>query len=165
MLSLLEGHEYSTEFNELMKVRNIAKSLFKVCNPIKFTIYNGNCCRQMGFICKKFLEEMIPEYEWTVYESTFLHVPTRQEYEHCWCYGVCKNKTGILVDLAFDNEYNKNYIIETDINKIPCEDVEYKLFRKVLDDEYFERPEYYTGLLGSQLILAIKKINNKIMEG
>ena len=167
MLELLKNHEYSTEFEELVEISKLAKELFRISNPMKYAMYGGNCCRQIAFISKSFLEKMIPEYKWTTYESTFLCAENKQEYEHAWCYGTCDGKKGILVDLAFDNGYNLNYLLETDTNKLPCNDVESIMLRKKHEEGYFEVPEYYTGLLGSEIIKVLTTLRKKQikMEG
>ena len=161
MLELLKGHEYRAEFQRLVHIRNIAKELFRNASPVKYYMYNGNCCRQMAYICKKFLEEMIPEYNWTVYESTFICHKTKQEYEHAWCYGKHKSKTGIVVDVAFDNNIKDNYILESEVSKLPTDDKELENKRIVREDAYFDANEFYTGLTGKELIEVLRIIAEK----
>lgn len=158
-MDLLKTHKYSKQFQVLLELRTLAKKMFQIANPVKYAMYNGNCCRQMAFICSHFLNKMVPSYEWRAYEARFKWVGPNSVYEHAWCYGTCKGKPGILVDLAFDNDIMKNYLVEGE-NSIPCGKeghVELAGTRVELTKEYFNHNEYYTGLPGQDLVDILEK--------
>lgn len=159
MLELLRGHEYSSEFEELMKLRDIAKKIFEVAAPQKYELYGGNCCRQMAYVCSSFLSKMVSEYEWKVYESVFECADTHEKYIHAYCLGLHTKQKNILVDVAFDNVIKNNYIVELDHDILPTSDKEEYNKRVEVPLEYFEdNHEFFTGLKGKQLLAAIEKV-------
>lgn len=159
MITLLENHKYSDIFKELTFFIETSKLVYREVAPAKFMMYNGNCCRQTAFLSYMFLTKYIPEYEWTIYESTFKSVSN--SFEHSWCYGYKKGESkldGIFVDLAYTGEIMENFLLEGpnefpgDISKIDAGCREIKTKRITMSPTfYFENNEFYTGFKGDKL--------------
>lgn len=128
-------------------------------NPNLYQQWGGNTCRQSAVFGVKFLEELLPEYDWTVWDGDFGDKIRGQhtKYNHAWIYGIHKEtKKGLLVDLSrVDRE---RLFLPTTSNKYPKDHPEYKEMRliqktkldynQMIEDDI----EYYTQLPSTEVL-------------
>jgi hypothetical protein len=138
--------------------------LVSTSNPKEYERWNGNTCRQTAVFGIYFLEELLPEYEWTAWDGDFsdIYMGQNVQYNHAWLHGVDKaNRRGLLVDLSRVNK--ERLFIPVTENKFPRKHPEYKdmkLIRKERIDigERMSEYEYFTNLQGEEFIKALLEI-------
>lgn len=137
-------------------------NLFKKSDPFKYELYQGNACRQYAVYGSLLLAELLPTFEWEVWEGRFSDIVHDQsvEYEHAWIYG--KEKRGnrkFLIDLS--RNHHQRLFILVPKNRYPQNHTSYRhmknLWKKrVRWDEYMTDQEFYTGLETEKLHDLIK---------
>lgn len=90
-------------------------------NPTEFAKWGYNCCRQTAITAVPLLREMLPEYEWTVWDGIFedIHDGREVTYNHAWVYGKHRDGHGLLVDLA--RQAHPCLFIKVEENEYPTE--------------------------------------------
>lgn len=132
--------------------------ILKNANPAQYERWNGNACRQTAIFAHHFLENLLPNYEWTAWDGDFSDIVhgQRRKYNHAWNYGVDKaNNKGLLVDLSRVNK--ERLFIPVKANKYPKDHPEYKDMRliskeKMNIEQRMQEYEYYTYLKGPDLL-------------
>lgn len=93
-------------------------------NPMYYTLYNGRCCKQIAYLLALSLNKLLPEYEWSAWESMFDESEGWEEepelYAHAWTFG--RNKTNpkhcIILDYGkLEDEYS--FFLRTSSNHYP----------------------------------------------
>jgi hypothetical protein len=140
--------------------------LLQSADPHKYRQWGGNMCRQSAIFGAKILEEILPEYEWEVWDGMFSDQFRGEfvKYNHAWIYGKNKEKgKGLLVDLS--RRHHERLFIETTQNKYPKNTPDYRhmklISKEKLDyNHMIEREqEYYTGWYGTKVLShLIKKL-------
>lgn len=83
-------------------------------DPLLYIRYGGRCCKQVTFLLTRYLQERLPDYHWTAWESTFTDY--MEDYPHAWVYGESKTEQSDLIldygklqtEYAFFQESNGN---------------------------------------------------------
>lgn len=136
--------------------------MFERSNPLAYQVYGGSACRQYALFGSALLTELLPEYDWQVWEGHFSDRFNNEpvEYEHAWIYARNKTATGqLLVDLS--RNYHERLFIEVNQNKYPKTHPTYehmRLLRKKRApvQEYWQDREFYTSLTADELLARIK---------
>lgn len=138
-------------------------NLFKKSDPFKYQLYQGNACRQYAVFGSLLLTELLPTFEWEVWEGRFSDIVHEQsvQYEHAWIYG--KEKRGnrkFLIDLS--RNHHERLFVLVPKNRYPQNHSSYKHMntlwkRRVVWEEYMKDLEFYTGLETEELLTRIKE--------
>lgn len=104
------------------------REIFKKEAPEKFEEFQGNCCRQSAVFGAYFLNRLLPEYEWTVwdgiFEDDYFSPGIMRRYNHAWIFG--KHKvTGKRILADFGAVHKEQLFLAVDHNAYP-RDGEYK---------------------------------------
>jgi hypothetical protein len=139
--------------------------VLSTANPAAYRQWGGNTCRQSAIFGAKFLETLLPEYDWEVWDGNFsdrLEGRGFVKYNHAWNFGR-NNETGrgLLVDLSrVDRE---RLFLPVKANKYPKNHPEYKNMKlinkvKLPHDWHIENEdEYYTMVRGTEVLNRIQK--------
>ena len=167
MISLLQSNEMKAKTFMETKVVPVLHDIISKANPIAYQIWGKNACRQVAIIGSVFLEELLPDYKWEVWDGDFSDIIHGQpvEYNHAWLYGINKkDNRNLLVDMS-RNFHERLFIIVTE-NEYPSAHPEYKHMKlirkkKLNVKQQLKEKEYYTGLKGKKLYAAIKNQLNQ----
>lgn len=125
--------------------------------PEKYQQWGGNACRQTAIFGANLLKDLLPEYDWVVWDGNFSDMlkGKRVKYNHAWIYGIHKTeKKGLLVDLS--RNHHERLFLPTKSNKYPKDNPTYKnmkLINKTKLDYQKEMLdiEYYTSKRGTEV--------------
>jgi hypothetical protein len=138
-------------------------SIFKEKNPSEYKKWGGNACRQTAIYSAHALTELLPEYNWKVYDGIFKDKFQGRDvkYNHAWDYGVNKeNNKKLFVDLG--RIHTEPIFMDTNKNRYPSNE-EYKdlrlLNQEMLDWKYLldNEIEYYTTYSKDEMLSEISK--------
>jgi hypothetical protein len=138
-------------------------SILEEGNPIEYKKWGGNACRQTAIFGVKFLEKLLPTYNWEAWDGTFDDIVMGRavKYNHAWIYGEEKS-TGkkLLVDLS--RNFHERLFLFVDVNDYPRDNPTYKdmieINRKKLNvKEAMKDLEYYTGLRSPKLLQILQE--------
>lgn len=133
-------------------------------NPKEYEKWGGNCCRQSAIFGAYILNELLPEYEWTVWDGEMDDIVNGKEvsYNHAWILGKGNGKR-LLVDLA--RSYRERLFIEVKSNGYPKDHPEYihmvvKSRTKIdWESEIKNEREYYTGYTGKEFYEKLLEVS------
>lgn len=136
-------------------------------NPLHYMRYEGRCCKQIAVLLTYLLEEKLPNYIWTAWESTFLDEFYGLDYQHAWVYGM--NKEVWADDIIMD--YGKLYrqgeycFFKKTSNNVYPDNIVYKgedfpidkeiVFAKRKNITNFQGKEAFTGLKMEELYQVV----------
>lgn len=132
-------------------------------SPEKYMLYQGAACRQTATMGYFFLKDLLPDYEWEVWEANFKDKFRGKDvnYEHAWIYGKSKNKKekDLLVDLA--RNYQERLFIKTNKNQYPANHPEYKDMvvlqkKRINPNRNLQIIEFYTEDKGENLLKELE---------
>lgn len=138
-------------------------SLLKDGDQVQYLKWGGNACRQTAIFGVKFLEKLLPTYQWEAWDGVFDDIVMGKpvKYNHAWIYGEEKS-TGkkLLVDLS-RNLHERLYLY-VGLNDYPREHPSYKhmieIHREKLDvKSSMKDHEFYTGLKSTRLLQILKE--------
>lgn len=66
-------------------------------DPLLYVRHGGRCCKQVAVLLTRYLQDRLPNYEWSAWESEFTDY--MEDYPHAWVFG--KSTTG-QPDLILD---------------------------------------------------------------
>lgn len=134
-------------------------------NPKEYEKWGGNACKQTAIFGSVFLNTLLPQYQWTVWEGIFTDIVHGKEvtYNHAWIYGVDR-KLGkrLLVDAS--RNHHERLFLPVAGNKYPKDHPAYvhmkELHREKLDvGALLKEQEFYTRLPSEKLMrLLVKKL-------
>jgi hypothetical protein len=138
--------------------------LVSTANPAMYKKWGGNACRQTALFGKLFLDKLLPQYSWAVWDGIFEEdvKGKLKRYNHAWVYGVDKDSgKRLLVDLA--RQYKERLFIEVTANRYPKDHPEYvnmkELSREKADvADWLNSPEFYTSLNCDDFIAKLVEI-------
>lgn len=55
-------------------------------DPMLYLRYKGRCCKQTAYLLACYLQESLPDYNWSAWKSMF-EEEFENEYAHAWVYG------------------------------------------------------------------------------
>lgn len=156
---------------EEQQVKSFMESIFipslheilQAKSPDKYQLYQGAACRQTATMGYFFLKELLPNYEWEVWEADFKDKVMDREvkYEHAWIYGKSKSRKekDLFVDLA--RNHQERLFIKTNKNQYPANHPEYEntviLQKKRMNpNKNLQIVEFYTEELGEKLLREIE---------
>lgn len=139
-------------------------------NPKKFLEWQGNICKQSAILSSKIIKRYLgDEYvKVEAWEGFFEH-DLLGDYNHCWNYIIHKNdpKKNIICDMTSTITY-MNYCDQNDptlhIESSRKAVVRQEHFVKMIGsqeidiDSEFSSPEFYTGLVGEDLMEDLTEI-------
>lgn len=130
-------------------------------NKEKYEKWQGNCCRQTAIYGACILEQLLPQYDWKVWQGEMTDVVYGKEveYDHAWIFGRNRDKR-LLVDLSRD--YRERVFEEVKTNSYPKTEAwkDMKILkREQLDWKKLlkEEREFYTGMTGEEIMKEISK--------
>lgn len=150
------------------KVRNIMLNEFMPAlrdvlmdgNRELFIKWGRNCCRQSSVLGIEVIADLLPEYQWSVFESRYRHEEYQTIFEHAWLLGRDIDGNGLFVDISplsrptsfvrigkrdLDFHNIEAYRSITELNRV-----------KVYHEEMLDQNEYFTNTKGSEVLSAIK---------
>lgn len=132
-------------------------------NAEEFMRYGKNKCRQGAFICKAFLDELLPHYSWTIYDGIFEDIidGKTQVYNHAYVFGSpIKPYTGKRILCDMTRTTHNNLFVKRNTNSYKGINSYDNMTRKQIMPMDFEEMkqvrEYFTNIQGWQLIDALK---------
>lgn len=134
--------------------------LIKSKNEKEYEKWGGNCCRQSAIFGAVVLNEILPEYAWTVWDGNMDDIVGGKpvNYNHAWILGKHEGRR-LLVDLS--RQYRERLFIEVKVNGYPKDHPEYVNMviksREQLDwkKAFDEEIEFYTQLSGEEFYKAL----------
>ena len=164
MMSMLNNIELSAKLYMFEVFIPSLHELLRKRNLEEYNKWGGNCCRQSAIFGAYTLNEMLPDYEWVVWDGEMDDIVNGKNvsYNHAWIIGKGNGKR-ILVDLA--RSYRERLFIEVPSNGYPKDHPEYKDMviksRVKLDwrREIANEREYYTGLTGDEFCKELVKVS------
>ncbi|MGG1263797.1 hypothetical protein [Brevibacillus laterosporus] len=136
--------------------------LISTINPKEYEKWGGNACRQTAIFGSLYLERLLPEYTWSMWDGIFNDIVNDRKvtYNHAWLYGVNKeNGKRLLVDLS--RVHHERLFIVVTGNRYPKDHPSYKdmveISRKKLNArELMKLPEYYTDLKVGEFLTKLE---------
>jgi hypothetical protein len=128
-------------------------------NVEKYKQWGGNTCRQSAVFGAYFLNRILPEYEWSVWDGDFNDVikGVPVSYNHAWIFGVDRsNGRRLLVDLS--RVLQERLFIVVKSNAYPKNLKDYKNMKEIRRERLNwvqminEDCEYFTKLSGKEFI-------------
>lgn len=130
----------------------VLHEFLKSRNPKEYRRWGGNACKQTAIFGSLFLNELLPNYKWSVWEGLFKDIVKGREvtYNHAWIYGVDRQAGRRLLVDASRNHHERLFIVVGG-NKYPKDHPSYlymeEIERHKLDiQEALKDKEYYTFL-------------------
>lgn len=138
-------------------------NLLKSANPSEYEKWGGNTCRQTAIFGTKFIEKLLPNYEWVAWDGNFSDIirGIPKKYNHAWIYGIDKkNSRGLLIDLS--RVMQERLFITVKENKYPKNHSEYKDMKQINKEKLnvvlsLEDYEYYTKRKGWDILDQLEK--------
>ena len=148
----------------------VLKFLFLTENRSEFIRFGYNSCRQTAIFGAAYLDKLLPDYTFSVYEGSFLEPVNGQiePYAHAYIVGATKDRY-LLIDLS---RTSKPLIFAdvSDLNFYPRFDA-YKDVHKLGHSRinlysalHMEEPEYYTGMKPSEILQVIDNMIQDIKQ-
>lgn len=117
--------------------------MMKKGDPLLYVRYGGRCCKQVAYLLTRYLQERLPDYNWSAWESTFTDY--MEDYPHAWIYGASKTGQPDLIldygklqtEYAFFQESNENVyptLLESKDNRFFTTDEELELDMEIEDE-------------------------------
>ena len=156
--------------DEMIHIFNpVLKLILAHSNPVEFERYGFNSCRQTAIFGTAILSELLPEYNFKLYEGQFAELYNGQmiTYTHAFTIGQYQDRM-LLIDISRVSKRLLFHQIEDTL--YPCED-EWKNVSLINKEELSLAEmltsgvvEYFTGKSPMSVLLSIKTLMEELKE-
>lgn len=136
-------------------------------NPAKFKQWHSNCCRQVAIFSCVILKEILPDYEWNVFDCELKNNVRNSYFNHAFTIG--KNKDNDSISLLVDLErapIEKNIFFKLEKASLPYP---HGVFEEYKSEEFIKQISFINDYIIRDCMMNIKefytnKIGNRIIK-
>lgn len=145
----------------------VLKFIFLNTNASSFIQYGFNSCRQTAILGAFYLKFLLPDYEFNVFEGTFIEKINSkiEKYEHAYIIA-SKGNRNLIIDLS---RTTKRLLFHPVFSEIYPKTLDYREMCQIskkwinLDEMiYTDQGEFYTNLVPSELMVLISTMINEL---